>query len=72
MTDTPRQQTTRTRTTDEIEPMVPLLQREYRTDGGSRRPPTERARPERPPTTDYAEPGDRHREEIEPMVPRLD
>lgn len=69
MTDTPRQQP-RTRPTDEIEPMVPMLPREYRADGGQRRPTTRT--PERPPRTDYTEPEDRHREEIEPLVPRLD
>jgi hypothetical protein len=72
MTDTTRQQTrARTRPTDEIEPMVPRLPREYRTDGGSRRLRADPRR-ERPPATDYTEPEDRHREEIEPMVPRLD
>ncbi|MFB6171807.1 MAG: hypothetical protein ABEJ23_04685 [Haloarculaceae archaeon] len=67
MTDTlPRQ--TRTRPTDEIEPMVPVLPRDpYRPDGGARR----RRRRERPPATDYADPSTRDREEIEPLVPDL-
>ena len=69
MTETPPSQTP-TRPTDEIEPMVPALPREpYRSDGGPR---TRHRRPrERPPTTDYAHPATRDREEIEPLVPDL-
>lgn len=66
MTDTTPSQT-RTRPTDEIEPMVPILPRDpYRSDGGPRR----RGR-ERPPATDYAAPATRDREEIAPLVPDL-
>lgn len=69
MTETPHSQT-RTRPTDEIEPMVPLLPRDpYRSDGGPRT--RSRRTRDRPPATDYAAPATRDREEIDPLVPDL-
>jgi len=49
--------------------MVPRMPRTpYRADGGGERERTL----ERPPSTDHTRSADRHREEIEPLVPRLD
>lgn len=49
--------------------MVPRMPRMAYTDGGTRHTATT---PERPPSTDHAQPEDRHREEIEPLVPLLE
>jgi len=55
---------------DEIEPMVPILSCEHRTDGGAR-PSGRPGGRERPPRTDYATAYTRDAEEIEPMVPDI-
>jgi hypothetical protein len=60
---------TRTRPTDDIDPMVPIMPgTDICTDGG--RSPTERA-PERPLDTTYSTEYSRDTEEIAPMVPDL-
>jgi hypothetical protein len=57
----------RTRPTDEIDPMVPMLPRtEIRTDGGRTAAPE--PTPEPPLDTTYATEYDRGTEEIAPMV----
>ena len=57
----------RTRPTDAIDPMVPIMPSDdIRTDGG-RVPPRKRT-PARPSRTDHATGYDRGTEEIEPMV----
>jgi hypothetical protein len=61
---------TRTRPTDEIDPMVPIMPgHDIRTDGG-RTPRPDRAS-ERPPRTDYTTEYGRGTEEIAPMVEDL-
>jgi hypothetical protein len=60
----------RTRPTDEIEPMVPIMpSSDIRTDGG-RIPPRDHTT-EQPPRTDHTTAYGRGTEEIEPMVPDL-
>ena len=60
----------RTRPTDDIDPMVPIMPGDdIRTDGG-RIPPRERSTT-RPPRTEYTTGRDRATEEIEPMVEEI-
>lgn len=62
---------TRTRPTDEIDPIVPIMPRTYAADGGREPDADPDDGPfDRPPRTDHA-PADRDREAIEPLVPDL-
>ena len=60
----------RTRPTDDIDPMVPIMPRsDIRTDGG--RVPTREPVRDRPASTDHTTEYDRGTEEIEPMAEDL-